>query len=402
MVLLERIKRFLKPEVTEALSVISSKSSNSDNQFIFDSLISHLSKLTAIIDVFTEKEIAVDKLLNEWSRENLQQLINIMNKLNKHIINEWGELLEYEKSVDSLEKATISGLERLRSQLKNIYESHKEQLDIISNKNKLLEDKLSLIKFVKAVIYEGYELQEIFKIEVKYLEDFESVDFLNMPKINKLFQIPEERKKQLYYFMQDCIFLIMNNNVKVVIVTEDSAHILGVMLLDALKRKGIKVPIFGFNPRAIDSPSQWGSKIDAKDSELIEAFKKERRAVTKTIIGNNVLIIEEFCASGMGLFLTKKFFEKLGAKLVYTAVFAGFVSRTQGTPDIPPRFNDYPEWTHLTGVSGRVKFLKAEKVKTLRTRTAIARSKYKVMNDLYVKLVSEFNEFMKKIAKGEF
>lgn len=393
MSLLEKIKHFLKPKTIEELSSL--------NQEVAQKFVVQLAKLTRLIESYTRKEAALDKLLKDWGKTNLNELLGIMDDFEQEISSEWGSLEEFKESLSNLssskDKNKNDALEQLKYYLFELGHIYSNQLKIISSKEKLLEDKLSITKFCESLTSEKWYLELIFNFETKHFEDLDKVSAFEVSKIARLFNSPDSQKNALRHFIARCINFVKTNGIKSVLVTDDSARILGMILLDQFKLNNLKIPVFGFNPRIIQAPQTYKKNATAQD--LFDSIVTERRAMVKTIIGNAILIIDEFGSSGGTLIDSKKFFERLGAKKVYTALFSGTWGDYKFTPDILPGPTEIPDWAQKPSC-GRNKYADLSKG-ILRTRTNILSSKYKVMNDFHQQLLRDYKEFMKKIARGE-
>ncbi len=385
MSLLEKIRHFLKPKTIEDLSSI--------NQDTSQKFVVQLAKLTRLIEIYIKKEAALDKLLKDWDKKNFDELMQIMDTLKNEIIAEWGSLDEFEKTISAVPSGPLLSL---KNNLSGLRYNYIEQIKIISKKEELFNDKVSIARLCQEILSEQYCLAQIFDFESRYSEELNRVVVLGIPNIAELFESSSSQKNALYYFIARCVDFIKTKGIKSVLVTDDSARILGIVLLDQLKQQNLKVPIFGINPRIIQNPQVYKKNSTLQD--LLDSIVTERRAMIKTIIGNSILIIDEFGVTGDSLFASKKFFETLGAKKVYTALFSGGWDEYKFTPDILPAQNNMPDWTHKPS-GGRAKFI--ERPNNLRTRTNILSSKYKVMNDFHQQLLKDYREFMKKIARGE-
>jgi len=404
--ILERIKNLLRPESFKLLS-------NLGEDDVVNAYVVQITKLSKVIDIFIEKEAALDALLRDFNRNNLQELLTILTNLKKLIATEfrdWSEFSEASECIFKLLKKrnvknyyTILPINVFSNDPESIFNNYKEQFEIMSKNEKLLDDKLSIARLVKLVVEEAYELKSLFVIETKFQENLLDITNLRLDSMKR--PISKKDNDTLRSFLNDCVNWIRKERIKIVLVTFDSARILGIMLLAMLKEQGLKnVVVSGFDPRPITEIEEYPYKEGATILTAIEDFKKERHALSKKIIGNTVLIIDEYGSSGKTLCKSKEFFEKLGANIVYTAQLSGrcdseYCSVRFFHPDIRGGLSLPPMNINRTS-TGRSKSFLEEGEGKLRTRTNVQLSptKYKIMNDLYNQLVRDYKEFMKKIV----
>lgn len=411
MQFLEKIKKFLHPDLIKEIEIAT------DDEEVIQKLTVYFTKLIPFIDLFIRKETILDALLTQWDQKKLTELKTLLTELKATVTSEFGSLENFKKETnetyktlnlirnnflysESNRKARYNLIEtqgsefcqlntigRLYTLLFFLETTYKKQLELISEIGQLSDSekvKINIFKFVNAVSQEFWALGTIFGIESKYAKDFEKL--LESP-IADLADAPanmnEKEKDILASFIKKCIKFIIEKKVHMVLVTESSARILGIILLDQLRSKKIKdVVVASFNPAA---------------QNFVENFIQQRKALTAKIQENKklpILIVDEF-SSGTTLGLAKTYFEKIGAQIVYTA------SAFRGDPkkiNIVGDNSREPSW-YGKQLLQRFKIPRDPNTRPENKFILIEKHpKYIIMNDLHIKLLKDYKDFMKKIA----
>lgn len=405
--ILNKMNKILHPNLAKEIEI-----STTDEEVI-QKLTTYFAKLLPFIDIFIKKEIAIDKLLTEWNQTRFNDLKIILNELETTITSEWGNLEKFENETKNTAE-TLSGvtktflysdstrltrwelrgnkainldtIKRLGTDLFFLETTYKLQLELVSKIEKLSDDervKIIIFKLVKTIRDEFNALSTIFGLESEYIQDFEKLvqspiaDLADAPS-----KVIEKEKEILSTFIQKCTEFIIKNKVHMILVTESSARILGIILLDQLRKRKINdVVVASVNPNALN---------------FVEVFSQQRKALATRIIKKKelpILIVDEY-SGGNTLNMVKKYFETLGAKIVYTA------SCFRGDPNkiniVGGDFRE-PSWygKHLLQ---RFKQIQKPNTRPVNRFVRIEKHpKYKVMNDLHIKLLRDYKEFMKNL-----
>lgn len=400
--LIEKLKQYLHPKPFKELT------ETNDTQL--NAFLNHITKLTTLADIYIKKEILLDKFLTSYSQKELTALANNIDELKETITQEWGGLEEFKKTINEI----ISIIRTKKTELNQIFGhpnlyafgmyplnyEYQQQFKIIEQKEKLLQDKYTAVLLIRSIFKEYNSLKAIFELETKYAQDFEKINELKIPEIQILIKNQKYNTNELTKiknFTQTCITFAQEKNIQAIIITEDSARILGIILQSKLKEQKIPIKIFGFDPTPLTRRRIHTPTFKPTEQQIIDAFIKERRALAKEIQRKNILIVDEFAASGDTLIKTAQFFEKIGAKKAYTAACFARVPAKMYMDIIGTLSPEQTSWYDIP-VSGKQKYYKRKntKIEEIKTKTMTLRTKYKIINDLYAQLVKDYTDFMKK------
>ncbi len=374
--------------------------------------ISYLNKLVEVIKLFDKKMLIVDDLLRNWNGQDLNELKKSMNALKKTILEEWGDLSQCKAETEKLKELYKDRSWLLLEQFKDIVNALEWQIKYsseIEERDIEIEIKKSFIKLVGEItreyryitgISQSFYFNDLFKIKtgkdaVKKLYNVETVT-QKMLDLNEAIQkMTKHEKSCIASFMNQCLEFIKKNNIRVVLVTETSARILGIILLNKLRENKIKnTYVASFVPGKDMHPSKY-----------IEKFSSERRALTKQIRGNNILILDEFMDTGRTLASSKYVFERIGANKVYTC--ACLINPHLGAYEIK-RIDFFgcttgcePSWYNKK-LLGRSKKYVVKEGFSIRPQMDIRQSlqkdffeEYKVAKEVYLQLIADYRKFMK-------